>query len=336
MRITENQELAQHPRRRSSVRSMNLDLFIPLLFLLPIAVFYNGVRALFVIAVCVLACLCTEWVWYRLRRMKPPLRDLSSLVTGMTLAMLLPVGVPVWIPIVGGIFAIAVAKLPFGGTGNNPFNATAAAFAFLTICWPNRIFGYFPPQSKIPLDLLGDIQHTTVHSPAYSLAKGGAPSVSYFDMFLGNFAGPIGATAGLVIVVCCVYLIYRRAAIWQIPASFIAASGLIALLFPRISTGRLSSLIYELLSGSLLFVAVFIATDMTAAPKNGLARIFYGFSCGLLTMLFRYAGAFEQGACFAVLIINATSHALDSAGEKAGAYLTKTLKAKGGGKHAAD
>ena len=299
-----------------SVRSKMLDMLIPLLFLLPIIYYLNGLRAIVVIAVSVVSAVLTEAVWNAFRKKKSGIKDLSAIVTGLVIAYLLPSGVPLWMPLIGGIFAIAVVKMPFGGNSNSPFNPAAAAIAFLTVCWPDRVFGYDAASILRPFTWAATPREDYVLSAAGYLKQGAIPSESMTvtEMLFGNVPGAIGATAMFVIVACCIFLIYRRVSLWMVPASFLAACALVALLIPRSAAGGLSSVIYELMSGSILFCAVFLATDPVTAPKKFAARIVYGAAAGFLTMFFRHSihpGAFEEGACFAIILVNATSKSMD-------------------------
>ena len=297
----------------SSVRSKMMDLFIPLLFLLPMAFFYGGTRALLIIALSVLSCVVTEAVWMKFRKLKPTIGDFSAIVTGLIIAYMLPSGIPLWIPVVGGIFAIAVAKMPFGGSSHCPFNPAAAAMAFLIVCWPMRIFGFDPVVYMKPFTLAATEQADTVTSVASALRDGAMPDANLLEMLFGNAPGAIGTTGVLVIIACCGFLMYRRVSMWMVPASFVAACSLVALIMPRGPAVGLESVAYELMSGSLLFCAVFIATDPVTAPKKFAARLMYGAAAGFLAMFFRHAGSFEEGACFAILLVNATSKSMDKA-----------------------
>ena len=303
--------LEPHIQSGVSARSLSLDMLIPMLFLLPMAIFYNGMRAVMLILASVATTVIVEFVWCKLRKAKASIGDLSAVVTGLTIAMLLPVGVPYFVPVVGGIFAIMAAKMPFGGLGRSPFNPVAAALAFVTICWPARVFGYINPSSILPVPLFGEAQEHTVSSAAQILKNGGEPAFDRMDMLLGNVPGAMGTTSIIVIIACAAYLLYRKSAIWQIPVAFIGTSAVIAAMFPRVMTGTMSSVAFELLSGSLIFAAVFLASDLSTAPKLPAARFIYGCLGAIFLMMFRHLGTFEEGSCFAILLINAVAPSLD-------------------------
>jgi len=291
-----------------------LDMLIPLIFLLPMAFFYGGIRALAVIGLCVLTCVLTETIWNNFRKRPSGIGDLSSVVTGLLISYMLPAGVPLWMPVAGAIFAVAIVKMPFGGSAHLPFNPAAAAIAFLTVSWPLRMFGYESVMVMKKFTWLQTNLNEAVLSPAAQLKNQAVPEYSLTEMLWGNVPGAIATTGTLVIIACCAYLLYRRISLWMVPVSYVAACAVIALLIPRSAATGLSSVAYELMSGSLLFCAVFLVTDPVTAPKKFFARVIYGATAGFLTMFFRHSnhpGAFEEGACFAVLLVNAASKSMD-------------------------
>ena len=150
--------------------------------------------------------------------------------------------------------------------------------------------------------------------------------MSLVDMFLGNFPGPMGATNILVICACFLFLIFRRTIRWEIPITFIASCTIFAFCFPRIMCTNLQSVYYELSCGTLLFAGVFMLTDPVTSPTTRFGRLAFGFLAGIVTMLFRYFGGYEEGVCFAILVMNALSPILDR-------YLPLLYRRKGGVAH---
>lgn len=289
-----------------------LDAVIALAFLLIVPVAYYGHRAVALAVVGAAAAVVCEALWCFALRRKLSIFDLSAVVTGLIIALLLPVSAPYWMPVAGAVFAISVVKMPFGGLGRNIFNPAAAGVAFLTVCRSYLVFTYPDPGELNRLALFNP-DFKAVLSPDAMLKSGIRPDIGKLEWLLGNFAGPMGATAVLVILACGVYLLYRRAAAFQVPLGFVAACALFVLLFPRIEAPYIDLLICELLSGSVVFCAVFVAGDPVTSPKHWLARLIYGVMGGLICMIFRYFSAYQQGAVFAILLINPFSAALDRA-----------------------
>lgn len=282
---------------------------LTLLLILPIVRF--GARPAVMAVLTAAVCAVSELFFNLIQTKSTGISDCSALVTGMMIVMLMPVNAPMWLPCAAGVFAIVVAKGPFGSTGRNPFNPAAAGFAFAAICWPQLVFSYYNPESAAVLPLFADCTVQTVASPAAVLKSGLKPGILPFEMLWGNFAGPVGTTAILVIAACALYLFFKRTARWEITFCFLITAALIAAFFPRIACSPLTSVKYELMSGSLLFCSVFLVTDPVTSPHTAFGRCLYGAFAGALIMAFRTFGAFEQGAAFAVLIANVSAPLLD-------------------------
>ena len=184
------------------------------------------------------------------------------------------------------------------------------------------MFSYPLPFDRIPLwgqaassgQLVyqaGEMSVRLYQNPVFVLKVGGIPTNSLSEMLLGNYPGPMGATNILVLLACLCYLIYRGTVRWQLPISFLASCAAVVLLFPRESTDRIQSLLYELMSGLLLFAAVFLLSDPVTRPKRDSALIVYGIFAGIITMFCRYSGGFEESVTFAILLANAVMPAID-------------------------
>ncbi len=302
---------APHIRRTDRASFMSLDVLITLV---PLAIFssvYYGARPVLRMLVGVGTAVVCETLCCLLLRRKPSVLDGTAVVTGGLIGALMSPISPYWLPAVAAAFAILVVKMPFGGTGRNTFNPAAAGIALITQCFSAQLFTYPDPglPSPIPLDSVEGVNLVT--SPAAQLMTGGATVYNQNTLLLGNFPGPIGATAIAVLIACAIYLFSRRTASPWITLPFLAVCALCAVMFPRVAGGWKNSVMLELCSGYLLFAAIFLMTDPVTAPRYWLGRIFYGALGGALTMALRYNGRFEAGACFAVLIMNAFAPVID-------------------------
>jgi electron transport complex protein RnfD len=257
-----------------------------------------GVRALTIALISVGVALASEILVCLVMRKKVTASDLSAVVTGLIVAMCLPVNVPLWMPAVGSLFAIVVVKQCFGGLGKNIFNPAAAAVVLLSV--GERAISYFAKtspgafydvESKIPLDVL---------------KAGVLPSDSILDLVIGNCAGAIGEVSSLLLVAGGVYLLIRRVISWRIPVSFIGTVALVTLVFPNYNGVAAEFMIYELLSGALILAAFFMATDPATSPVTDLGKIIFGIGCGLITVLIRYFGMSSEGVMYAILLMNLT------------------------------
>jgi Na+-translocating ferredoxin:NAD+ oxidoreductase RnfD subunit len=309
-----NFALAPHVRKKESSRSVMMDAIIPLLMLLIVPFIYSSLRVLSITGAAVLSAVVSEALFCLFARKDITVADLSAVVTGLVVAMLMPVSAPLWLPVAASAFAILVVKMPLGGMGNTPFNPAAGGVAFATVFFTGELFKYRDTKLLEPLPVFANPNLAGVESPALLLHRHTRPDIFPSEMALGNFPGPMGTSAVLVIAACAIYLMLRKTVPWQIPVFFIGTAAVFALLFPRIPGNRLESLTFELLSGSLVFAGVFMAAEPSTAPKSSVARGMYGALGGLLCMLLRYFGIYEQGACFAILMVNAVSYSLDRLG----------------------
>lgn len=299
-----NYKASRAPFLRSSdtTKSIMMDMIVALCFPIAFACYLYGVSVLWRVLFAGACCYIADFVANAMSRRKSVSAGTSSFVTGAILALLLPANVSYYILLSGSLFAILVAKEVFGGIGNNIFNPAAVGLAFVTVIYSDTIFWY--PQPFV-------VEETLTRSLTYTLKFGGIPSVSFMDMLVGNYCGPMGATNTIIITCCFVFLALRRTVSSRIPITFVATVGIIALLFPRVSCTPLESVVYELGSGYILFAAVFMLTDPVTAPKHSLSKHLYGIIAGVLAMIFRHLGGYEQGVCFAILLTNAMSHSLD-------------------------
>ena len=295
-----------------SARSMAADRLVACAVLLVLPVVRYGFRPLLMTLAVMLTAVLTEMLMCLFLRREVRVADLDSLVIGAMIALLMPVNVAYYVPAFAAVFAVAVAKMPFGGTGHAPFEPAAAGVAFSVLCFPSLVFAYCSPAAgRLDLNIFVGAEAAMSQSPAAMLRAGARPVLLLSEMFTGNVAAPVGAATVVVVAAAALFLYFRHAARWEITVCFMGAAALVAALFPRISTGRADSVIIELSAGSLAFCAAFLATNTANAPKLPLARCFYGFLGGLVTMLFRYFGAYEQGAVFAILLVNTTAAPLD-------------------------
>ena len=275
-----------------------------------------GPRPLAVAGASVLACALCECLANLLRGKGPALSDGSSAVTGLICALMMPLNAPAWLPCAAGAFAVLVAKAPFGGFGRNPFNPAAAGVSFAALCWPDLVSACFDPAKPYALPAFGAAVFERGETPASVLKNGLKPDILPLDLLWGTAPGALGTGAALVLCACALLLFFTRSAHWEGAAGFLASAALLAALFPRIACGPLTSVKYELLSGALLFSAVFLAADPVTSPRMPAGRFCFGALAGALLMAFRRFGAAEADAGFAVLAADAAVPLIDALSEK--------------------
>ena len=278
------------------------DLLIALLFILPLAVIYYGFNVIFRCGFAVLLCCFFDFYGQKLFFGEIRDKNISPIATGLIIAFLLPSGAGFCFYVLACFIAIFVAKLPFGGYGNNIFNPAAVGLSFVAISFKASFFNYALPLKN---------EASAVGTILSSLKDGAEPVIEKFHAFIGNQPGAIGCTQILMICVCLSFLIYKKAIVPKITFSFLGTCALISFLVPRIPEQRLNSVFYELCSGMLFFAAVFMLTDPVTAPKFTQSQIIYGIFAGMLTMVFRYKGELEEGVLFAILLSNAVVNILD-------------------------
>ena len=217
------------------------------------------------------------------------------------------------IVVVAAVFGVAVAKQPFGGVGENIFNPAAAGMAFAIVCWPTDVFTYPVPFERIPLLLSPDTVLRYGTSPAKALALGGLPASTLLDTLMGNVPGPMGCTGILVLFTCLLFLAVRRSVHVLPSLAFLAGAAAMAVLIPR--AGGLAAA-YELMCGMLPFAAVFMINDPVTSPKRSLPMLVYGAMTGVISILFRHLGSYEESVIFAILVMNSAVWMLDLWGEQ--------------------
>lgn len=292
---------------KSSTRSIYGDYLLMLTVPCFTAYWYYGVRSLLVVAASVASAVITDMLAGIVINKKINTGDPGSIFTGAAIAMMMPSGIPYYVPVFASVFAVAVVKVPFGGSLKAPFVPAAAGFAFASVCFSDKVFDY-------TAGLRGSLFGAT--SLGSMLMSGRAVYIgesSVYDIVGGNVAGPMGTGCALLMVACAFYLLIRRPKALVSSVSFIAVCVLMVALFPRVTASFRTNLVSELCSGSLLFAAVFFVTDPVTQPEKIINKIIYGAVCGAICMAMRLLGAYEEPVCFAVLLANAFRPILDSA-----------------------
>jgi len=236
--------------------------------------------------------------------------DGSAFVTGLLLAMVLPPGVPYYCPIVGGLFAIAIAKHAFGGLGNNIWNPALSARVFLQFAYPAQITLARWPVPRLLWGTATDA--VTMASP---LAKEGVGMrLSHLDLFFGNgVAGSLGETCKAALLIGGAYLILRRIIDWRTPVFYIGTVFLLAWLLPpgREQAAWARDPVYHVLSGGLIIGAFFMATDMVTTPITPTGRAIFGLGCGILVALIRRYGGYPEGVAYSIVLMNTATPLID-------------------------
>ncbi len=297
------------PHNRSEVTTAGImrDVIIALI---PAGLFgiYNfGIHALLVIVITVLACVMTEYLYCRWMKKPSSIGDCSAVVTGILLAYNVPANFPLWMAVLGGVFAILIVKMLFGGIGQNFMNPALAARAFLLISFPVRMTS-FAVEKITSASVTDYIKNGTLvmdgvsgATPLAALKAG--ETVDLMKMFIGNIGGTIGETSAIAILLGAAYLVAKKVISLRIPLTYILTVAVFVVLFG----GRgfdLTFLLGHMVGGGLLLGAFFMATDYTTSPITPKGQIAYGVCLGLLTGLFRLFGGTAEGVSYAIIFCN--------------------------------
>lgn len=278
-------------------------------------VYCFGGRAAVVCLVSVAACLAGEAAWLALRRRSIDLRDGSAFLTGLLLGMNLPASVPVWLPAVGGVFAVIVVKQIFGGLGYNILNPALAGRAFLTVSWPALMTaGWLRPLAGFLSGLDGISAATPLavlkdpgwFGPAEAIIHRLNDWTTIGHFFFGRTGGSIGETSSLLLIIGGVFLLILGIVDHRIVSGYLAAFTLGAwLFFPFLNP------LLHLSSGGLMLGVFFMATDWVTSPVSKRGRWIFGAGCGILTIALRKWGSYPEGVAFAILIMNILTPLID-------------------------
>lgn len=286
-----NVSSSPHVRSCETTHSIMLDVAIAMLPASAFGVYHFGLHALGVLLVTVAVCMLSEYIYEKLMHKPNTISDCSALVTGMILALNMPPEIPLWIPALGGVFAIIVVKQLYGGLGQNFMNPALAARCFLLISFAGKMTNF----SYAGFDGISGATHLAA-------LKSGS-SVDLPAMFVGTIPGTIGEVSVVALLVGAAYLLIKRVISIRIPAAYILTVAVFAALFGGHGFD-ISYIAAHLCGGGLIFGAFFMATDYVTSPITPKGQIAFGILLGVLTGLFRIFGGSAEGVSYAIIIGN--------------------------------
>ena len=303
-------------------KSSSFIMYLVLLSLLPAAVagtYIFGLRAAALMLVTVLSSVAAEAVWQILCKKPVTVKDGSAAVTGLLLAFCLPVTLPYWMAILGGVFSVIIAKALFGGLGHNFMNPALCGRAFLMASFPAAMTTWALPLSRA--SLLGADAATGATPLAEPMR-----AVPLKDLFLGTTGGCIGETSAVALLIGAVFLLATRVISLHVPVAFLSSAAFFGWMM---SPGGLfhGNPLQSILTGGVILGAFFMATDYVTGPLTRKGQVIFGIGCGALTMLIRRFGAYPEGVTYAILLMNAVSPLIDR-------FVTTKPYGKGGARHA--
>ena len=314
------------------------------IFLLPATIFgvyAFGIYAAFIVLASILTSITTEVIILTIRKKAICIDDGSAFLTGLLVAMNMPPSVPLYIPIISSIFAIAIVKHAFGGLGQNWANPAVGARVFALFAWTKEMTTWSTPfitdsvttatplgASKVALVENFGIGHITSATASSGGVSASGPleilrlvspdvlktDVTYFKLFFGLKAGCIGEISIFLLLIAAIYLIYRKIITLEVPFFFLGTIALSAWIFDGLKYGQgfyAGDPLFHLLTGGAVLGAFFCATDMVTTPLTVAGRIIFGIGAGLITILVRMFGGLPEGVSLAILFMNMLTPAID-------------------------
>ena len=297
-----------HIHSKDSTRSLMLDVVIALVPAVICSVVFYGWQELLVLGVSVASCVLLEWAITKYMLKKPStIGDLSAVITGILLALNVPYTTPWWVIVIGSVVAIGVAKMTFGGIGQNIWNPALVGRVFLLVSFPTYMTTWSAPKGLFGADAvsgatpLGAIQEGLMQG---STVQELTSAYDYKDLLFANLGGSAGEVCALALLAGFVYLCCRKVIKPWITLSILCTVAVTSLIFWGINPARFTDPLFNLLTGGLILGACFMATDYVTSPMSVKGGIVFGIGIGFLTMMIRYFGSYPEGVSFAILIMN--------------------------------
>ena len=286
-----------HIWSKKTVSGIMLDVIIALMPAAIASILIFGYRSALVMGVCVTFAVLSEFLFQKIIKTKVLVGDLSACVTGLLLALNLPVSIPLWQAALGSVFAIVVVKGLFGGIGKNFANPAITARIMMLIAFTGTMTAFTAPLSP-------DLASTA--TPLEALKAMGTELPSLKDMFLGIRGGSLGETCAPALLIGGIYLIFRGIISWTTPVCYIGTVFVLSLIY-----GGMDFALYQVLAGGLILGAFFMATDYSTTPSRPWGKVIFGIGCGIITAAIRFYGSYPEGVSFSILLMNIITPYID-------------------------
>lgn len=310
-----------HIRDNSSISRIMAWVIVALIPVTAWGIYIGGVSALLTIVMSILGCVVAEAIVLRIRKMPIVITDLSAVLTGLLLALTLPPKMPLWIPFLGGMFAIIVGKQLFGGLGHNIFNPALIGRAFIFVSWTSQMNNaYLDPLHTSVSGSIAGINAVTTATPLTAvshlrtgeLAKGAVSATDYIEPLLfRNPWGTIGEVSAVLLLVGLAILLITRIIDWRIPFFYVGTVVLLTWINMLVTPEKGMNLIFCAISGGLFLGAFFMATDYVTGPMTSWGKIIFACGCGIVTFVLRFYSSMPEGVMFSILFMNATTPLID-------------------------
>lgn len=297
---------------KETTRKLMFGVVLALTPSLLASLYFFGWGALIVTITSVSSCIAFEYVIQKFILRKPvSVTDGSALVTGLLLAFNLPSNLPIFIIIIGALVSIGIAKMTFGGLGNNPFNPALVGRVFLLISFPVQMTSW-----PVPTGFRNSFTDAVTGATPLGIMKEGLRNgenvsnlmdqiPSHLQMFYGRMGGSMGEVAAIALLIGLAWLLYKKIISWHIPVAVIGSVAIFTFILWTLDPEKNADPLFHLLTGGVLLGAIFMATDYVTSPMSKRAMIIYGIGIGVITVIIRVYGAYPEGVSFAILIMNA-------------------------------
>lgn len=303
---------APHVHSSVTTRSLMRDVLIALAPSMLVSIYFFGFAAVKLVAIAVIACCATEYLIQKyLLKTTTTIGDFSAAVTGCLLALNLPPNSPWWLVVVGSVFAIGVAKMSFGGLGQNIFNPAIAGRVFLLVSFPVLMTDWSIPASWLEGAAADAVVGATPLAAAKEAIANGTPlsqiqGLGWKELFFFKVGGSAGEVSALALILGFIYLLVRKVIKATIPLTIIATIAIVSGIFNLVDPETYTSPLFNIFTGGVLLGSIFMATDYVTSPMTTKGQLIFAFGIGLITVLIRYFGAYPEGVSFAILIMNCT------------------------------
>lgn len=293
------------------------DVLLALVPAVAAAIYHFGSTALLTLLAATAGVVAAELMFNPRKPRAASLYDGSALLTGLLLGLTLPPGLPLWMAFVGGLVAVGIGKMAFGGLGQNLFNPALVGRAFLQAAFPTAMTTWTAPDGRLELraealsvPLLKGVDAVSAATPLAQM-KFESLAAGTTELLTGSVAGSLGETSAAAILLGGLYLLARRAYDWRIPVSILGTVAAMSAIFWVIDPSAYPSPWFMLLSGGLLFGAIFMATDPVTSPTAPKATWLFGLGVGVIVVLVRLWGGLPEGVMYAILLMNAATPLLE-------------------------
>ncbi len=317
--------VSPHIRTSHTTARIMWTVSATLMPVLLLSIWNFGLRGLLVTVSSVISCVAVEAISQKALGRPVTVKDGSAVLTGILLAFVIPPGVPYWLPILGAVGAIFINKELMGGLGFNVWNPALVGRALMMAAFPVAMTSAWIPSravSNVPIAeyVSGQgLDAISTATPLYVLRhygvdaliqKFGSLDTIYWNFAIGLQPGCIGETSALLILLGGLFLLWKGYITWEIPVSTIATVAVLGWIFGG-ETWFGGNPLVQVLSGGLMLGAFYMATDYVTSPTLRGGQIVFGVGVGLLTVLIRLKGGYPEGVCYAILLMNCLTPALD-------------------------